>query len=204
MEAPPSPLSSRPKWRDLQFTQPASDFGSKLRPPLCHLDRTRLSYYAAPPMTMYAPFIEDSRMKFARRQQALLKSGEVEGSAVDNVGGQLGRNKPVSCPVGQQRRRMTLRKPHGVRQRHQPRQETGVPGTMMISFQCFSRQSQPYLLSQQKQLWGFARLCPPTYAGTNVGYPAVTKRLLLGSPRLFEPRDQKRPNSTSQEKANSF
>jgi hypothetical protein len=25
IEAPPSPLSSRPKWRDLRFSQPASD-----------------------------------------------------------------------------------------------------------------------------------------------------------------------------------
>jgi hypothetical protein len=37
---------------------------NRLRPPLCHPDPTRLSYYAAPPMTMYAAFIEDSRMKF--------------------------------------------------------------------------------------------------------------------------------------------
>jgi hypothetical protein len=66
MEAPPSPLSSRPKWRDLQFSQPATDpdgstdlpfviptevegsavlstsnqSGRKHRPSLCHPDRS--------------------------------------------------------------------------------------------------------------------------------------------------------------------
>ncbi len=65
-EAPPSPLSSRPKWRDLQFPEPSSDAdgstalpfviptevegsavprtiircGRKHRPPLCHPDRS--------------------------------------------------------------------------------------------------------------------------------------------------------------------
>jgi hypothetical protein len=34
-------------------------------PPLCHPERTRISYYAAPEMATCAAFIEESRMKFA-------------------------------------------------------------------------------------------------------------------------------------------
>jgi hypothetical protein len=36
-------------------------------------------------------------------------------------------------------------KPHAVRQRHQPRQEIRVPGTMMIGFHCFSSRTQTHL-----------------------------------------------------------
>jgi hypothetical protein len=39
----------------------------KRRPPLCHPERTRISYYAAPKMTSFAAFIKESRMSFAER-----------------------------------------------------------------------------------------------------------------------------------------
>jgi hypothetical protein len=42
---------------------------------LCHPDRTRISYYAAPPKTTYAAFIEESRMKFANATKPDRKSG---------------------------------------------------------------------------------------------------------------------------------
>jgi hypothetical protein len=54
--------------------------------PLCHPERTRISYYAAPEMATCAAFIEESRMKFADPAKLDRKSGEVEGSAVFSVG----------------------------------------------------------------------------------------------------------------------
>ena len=54
----------------------------KRRPPLCHPERTRISYYAAPEMATCAAFIEESRMKFADPTKLDRKSGEAEGSAV--------------------------------------------------------------------------------------------------------------------------
>jgi hypothetical protein len=38
----PFVIPTEAKWRDLQFSQPVSDFGPKLRPPLCHPDRTEV------------------------------------------------------------------------------------------------------------------------------------------------------------------
>jgi hypothetical protein len=52
--------------------------GSKL----CHPERTRISYYAAPKMTSCAAFIKESRMSFAEPTELYRKSGAVEGSAV--------------------------------------------------------------------------------------------------------------------------
>ena len=39
-EAPPSPLSSRPKWRDLQFSQSSSAVDRSAALPFCHPDRS--------------------------------------------------------------------------------------------------------------------------------------------------------------------
>jgi hypothetical protein len=72
MEAPPSPLSSRPK--------------------------PRISYYAAPPMTTGAAFIEESRMKFADPTKLDRKSGVVEGSAVLSISIRFGSKlRPSLC-----------------------------------------------------------------------------------------------------------
>jgi hypothetical protein len=54
----------------------------KRRTPLCHPERTRISYYAAPEMATCAAFIEESRMKFADPTKLDRKSGAAEGSAV--------------------------------------------------------------------------------------------------------------------------
>jgi hypothetical protein len=54
----------------------------KRRPPLCHPERTRISYYAAPEMATCAAFLEESRMKFADPTNLDRKSGAAEGSAV--------------------------------------------------------------------------------------------------------------------------
>ena len=54
----------------------------KRRPPLCHPERTRISYYAAPKMTSFAAFIKESRMSFAEPIGLNRKSGAAEGSAV--------------------------------------------------------------------------------------------------------------------------
>jgi hypothetical protein len=54
----------------------------KRRPPLCHPERTRISYYAAPKMTSFAAFIKESRMSFAEPIALNRKSGAAEGSAV--------------------------------------------------------------------------------------------------------------------------
>jgi hypothetical protein len=50
----------------------------KRRPPLCHPERTRISYYAAPEMATCAAFIEESRMKFADPTKLDRKSGAAE------------------------------------------------------------------------------------------------------------------------------
>jgi hypothetical protein len=55
---------------------------SMRRPPLCHPERTRISYYAAPKMTSFAAFIKESRMSFAEPTGLNRKSGAAEGSAV--------------------------------------------------------------------------------------------------------------------------
>jgi hypothetical protein len=57
-------------------------FAPKRRPPLCHPERTRISYYAAPKMTSFAAFIKESRMSFVEPTGLSRKSGAAEGSAV--------------------------------------------------------------------------------------------------------------------------
>jgi hypothetical protein len=52
---------------------------------LCHPERTRISYYAAPKMTSFAAFIKESRMNFAEPIGLNRKSGAVEGSAVSPI-----------------------------------------------------------------------------------------------------------------------
>ncbi len=49
---------------------------------LCHPERTRISYYAAPMTTSCAAFIKESRMSFAEPIGRNRKSGAVERSAV--------------------------------------------------------------------------------------------------------------------------
>jgi hypothetical protein len=49
---------------------------------LCHPDRTRISYHAAPKMTSCAAFIKESRMNFVEPIALNRKSGGVEGSAI--------------------------------------------------------------------------------------------------------------------------
>jgi hypothetical protein len=77
-----SPLSSRlprlavgPQRRDLQFSQPASDSDRSATLPFVIPTEPRISYYAAPPTTTYAAFIEESRMKFADPTKLDRKSG---------------------------------------------------------------------------------------------------------------------------------
>jgi hypothetical protein len=53
----------------------------KRRPPLCHPERTRISYHAAPKMTSFAAFIKESRMSFVEPIALNRKSGAAEGSA---------------------------------------------------------------------------------------------------------------------------
>jgi hypothetical protein len=54
----------------------------KRHPPLCHPERSRISYYAAPKMTSFAAFFTESRMSFAEPIALNRKSGAAEGSAV--------------------------------------------------------------------------------------------------------------------------
>jgi hypothetical protein len=54
----------------------------KRRSPLCHPERTRISYYAAPEMATCAAFYKESRMRFADPTKLDRKSGAAEGSAV--------------------------------------------------------------------------------------------------------------------------
>jgi hypothetical protein len=53
------------KWRDLRFSRPASDANGSAALPFVIPTEPRISYYAAPPMTTYAAFRKESRMKFA-------------------------------------------------------------------------------------------------------------------------------------------
>jgi hypothetical protein len=62
----------------------ASDWASTLPfviPPVpaCRGTEPRVSYYAAPPTTTYAAFIEESRMKFADPRSLTGNLGELEG-----------------------------------------------------------------------------------------------------------------------------
>jgi hypothetical protein len=92
MEAPPSPLSSRPGFpvtqhRTRQRVRLSVRKGacSSRNPPTSTGnpgERTRISYYAAPKMTSFAAFIKESRMSFAEPIGLNRKSGAAEGSAV--------------------------------------------------------------------------------------------------------------------------
>jgi hypothetical protein len=74
----------------------------KRRPPLCHPERTRISYYAAPEMATCAAFIEESRMKFADPTKLDRKSGAAEGSAVPRTfPGNVFRQSVPGFPVTQ-------------------------------------------------------------------------------------------------------
>ena len=92
LEAPPSPLSSRPGFpvtqhRTRQRVRLSARKGacSSRNPPASTGnpgERTRISYYAAPEMATCAAFLEESRMKFADPTKLDRKSGAAEGSAV--------------------------------------------------------------------------------------------------------------------------
>jgi hypothetical protein len=71
---------------DLQFSQPASDSDGSATLPFVIPTEPRISYYAAPPTTTYAAFIEESRMKFADPRSLTGNLGDVEGSAVPASG----------------------------------------------------------------------------------------------------------------------
>ncbi len=78
-------------------------FKPKRRPPLCHPDRTGISYHAAPKMTSCAAFIKESRMNFVEPIALNRKSGGVEGSAVPFTASQIitsGTNIPFHHPAG--------------------------------------------------------------------------------------------------------
>jgi len=98
MEAPPSPLSSRSKWRDLRFSQPAADSDGSVSLPFVIPTAPRISYYAAPSTTTYAAFIEESRMKFTHPTKLDRKSGG-SGGICSFLNRHLIRMEAPLCPL---------------------------------------------------------------------------------------------------------
>ena len=64
------------------------------RPPLCHPERTRISYFTALPAATYAALRKESRMKSTEVTIFDRKSGGAEGSAV-----RPGSRTKVSVPL---------------------------------------------------------------------------------------------------------
>src|ERR1700728_319483 len=64
------------------------------RPPLCHPERTRISYFTALPAATYAALRKESRMKSAEATVFDRKSGAAEGPAV-----RPGSRTKVSVPL---------------------------------------------------------------------------------------------------------
>jgi hypothetical protein len=77
------------------FSQPASasDLGAALR--FVIPTEPRISYYAAPPTTTYAAFLEESRMKFADPTKLDRKSGG-SGGICSSLNQQL---LPIEAPA---------------------------------------------------------------------------------------------------------
>jgi hypothetical protein len=83
VEAPPYPLSSRAKPRDLQFSgpvmemfsDPSTEVSSRLSRPAVGPERTRISRYAAPDEAAYAPFRKEGRMNCNNAIKSNRKSG---------------------------------------------------------------------------------------------------------------------------------
>jgi hypothetical protein len=64
------------------------------RPPLCHPERSRISYFTAPPPTTYAALRKESRMKSTEATIFDQKSGGAEGPAV-----RPGSRTKISVPL---------------------------------------------------------------------------------------------------------
>jgi hypothetical protein len=54
----------------------------KRKPPLCHPERTQISYFTALPAATYAALLKESRMKSTEATVFDRKSGAAEGPAV--------------------------------------------------------------------------------------------------------------------------
>src|SRR3984893_4612347 len=85
------PDRSAAQWRDLLFFRP-SDMAHPNKshhPPLCHPERTRISYFAAPPAATYAALRQESRMKSTETTLFDRKSGAAEGPAAAPAGNSI-------------------------------------------------------------------------------------------------------------------
>jgi hypothetical protein len=97
VKTPTESPSSRPKRRDLLFLFCPSTLtapNKSHRPPLCHPERTRISYLTALPAATYAALRKESRMTSTEATAFDRKSGGAEGSAV-----RPGSRTKVSVPL---------------------------------------------------------------------------------------------------------
>jgi hypothetical protein len=97
VKTPTESPSSRPKRRDLLFLFCPSTLtapNKSHRPPLCHPERTRISYLTALPAATYAALRKESRMTSTEATAFDRKSGGAEGPAV-----RPGSRTKVSVPL---------------------------------------------------------------------------------------------------------